>query len=94
MVELEEEEEDKEWQKKLKTTIMKVAGLTSEQAKICMKHIKKTFKERVGEEHRWAPMVKKTSIGSIPIINWWQKTSIRLMVIRRKKIFSRAMELL
>jgi hypothetical protein len=39
--------------------------------------------------HSWAPMVKKTSIGSIPIIDWQQKTLIRSMVIIRKKILSR-----
>jgi hypothetical protein len=39
--------------------------------------------------HSWAPMVKKTSIGSIPIIDWRQKTSIRSMVVIRKKILSR-----
>jgi hypothetical protein len=38
--------------------------------------------------HSWAPLVKKTSIGSIPIIDCWQKTSIRSMVVR-KKILSR-----
>jgi hypothetical protein len=37
------------------------------------------------DNHSWAPMVKKKSIGSIPIIDWQQKTSIRLMVVRRKK---------
>jgi hypothetical protein len=35
--------------------------------------------------HSWAQMVKKTSIGSTPTIDWWQKTSTRLMVVRRKK---------
>ncbi len=43
MVELEEEEEDEEWQKKLRRTIMEVAGLTPQHIKICMQHIKKTF---------------------------------------------------
>ncbi len=32
---------------------------------------------------------KKTLTGSIQIIDWWQKTSIRSMVVRRKKILSR-----
>jgi ABC-type Zn2+ transport system substrate-binding protein/surface adhesin len=50
MADLEEEEEEEEWQKKLRKTIMEVAGLTPEQAKICMQHIKKTFKEKVGDE--------------------------------------------
>jgi hypothetical protein len=34
---------------------------------------------------RWTPMAKKTSIGSIPIIDGLQKISIRFMVFRRKK---------
>ena len=56
MVELEEEEEIEEegWQKKLRKTMMEAAGLTSEQAKICMQHIMKTFQERVGEEAKKA----------------------------------------
>jgi hypothetical protein len=52
MIEVEEEEE--EWQKKLRNTIMEAAGLTPEQAKICMQHIRKTFKEKVGEEAKKA----------------------------------------
>ncbi len=36
---------------------MEVAVLTPEQAKICMQHIKKTFKERLGEKGK--RMVKK-----------------------------------
>jgi hypothetical protein len=36
---------------------MEVAVLTPEDAKICMQHIKKTFKERLGEEAK--RMVKK-----------------------------------
>ncbi len=39
-------------------------------------------------DHSWATMVKKTSIGWIPIIDWRQKTSIRSMVVIRKKILS------
>ena len=52
MVDLEDEEieEEEDWQKQLRKTMMKAAGLTPEQAKICMQHIRKTFKDRVGEE--------------------------------------------
>ena len=45
-----EEEEDEAWQAQLRRTMMEAAGLTPEQANICMRHIKKTFKERVAEE--------------------------------------------
>jgi polyhydroxyalkanoate synthesis regulator phasin len=37
---------------KLRKTMMKGTELTPEQAKICMKHMVKTFKEKVGEEAR------------------------------------------
>jgi hypothetical protein len=48
---MEETEETKEtWQVQLKKTMMEAARLTPEQASICMKHIKKTFRERVAEE--------------------------------------------
>jgi hypothetical protein len=33
---------------------MEVAGLTPEQAKVCMQHTRKTFNERVGEEAKKA----------------------------------------
>jgi hypothetical protein len=41
---------DEPWQAKLRQTMMEAAGLTPEQANICMQHIKKTFKDRVAEE--------------------------------------------
>jgi len=40
------------WQTKLRMTMMEAAGLTPEQARICMQHIKKTFQEKVAEEAR------------------------------------------
>jgi hypothetical protein len=39
----------------------------------------------LGVDHSWAPMVKKTSIGSIPIIDRRQKALTRSMVVIRKK---------
>ncbi len=45
-----EEEVEETCQTQLKKTMMEAAGLTPEQASICMKHIKKTFRERVAEE--------------------------------------------
>jgi hypothetical protein len=33
-------------------------------------------------------MVKKTLIGSLPIMDRWQKTSFRLMLMRRKKSYA------
>jgi hypothetical protein len=52
LVDMEEAEDgdDEPWQAKLRQTIMEAAGLTPEQAKICMQHIKKTFKDKVAEE--------------------------------------------
>ena len=52
LVDMEEVEDGDEepWQARLRQTIMEAAGLTPEQAKICMQHIKKTFKEKVAEE--------------------------------------------
>jgi hypothetical protein len=52
LVDMEEVEDGDEepWQAKLRQTIMEAAGLTPEQAKICMQHIKKTFKDKVAEE--------------------------------------------
>jgi hypothetical protein len=54
LVDMEEVEDGDEepWQAKLRQTIMEAAGLTPEQAKICMQHIKKTFKDKVAEEAR------------------------------------------
>jgi hypothetical protein len=40
----------------------------------------------MGRGRRWAVMVKKTSLRSIPIIDWRQKTKIRSMVIGRKNL--------
>jgi hypothetical protein len=45
-----EEGDEEPWQAKLRQTIMEAAGLTPEQANICMQHIKKTFKDKVAEE--------------------------------------------
>jgi len=45
-----EEEGEEPWQTKLRMTMMEAAGLTPEQARICMKHIRKTFQEKVAEE--------------------------------------------
>jgi hypothetical protein len=50
MVEL----EDQDWQKKLRKTIIEEAWLTPGQTKNCLQHIKKTFKERVGEKTKKA----------------------------------------
>jgi hypothetical protein len=45
-----EEEAEEPWQAKLGQTIMEEAGLTPEQASICMQHTKKTFTDKVAEE--------------------------------------------
>ena len=50
--EMEEEDKEEPWQTKLRTTMMEAAGLSPEQARICMKHIRKTFQEKVVEEAR------------------------------------------
>jgi hypothetical protein len=55
MIDLEVLEEEEDWQKKLKISIMEAARLTPEQAKICMQHIKQTFKERARERPRKWP---------------------------------------
>ena len=54
LVDMEDTDEGTEepWQAKLRQTIMEAAGLTPEQASICMQHIKKTFKDKVAEEAR------------------------------------------
>jgi hypothetical protein len=52
MEELGAEDREEPWQTKLKMTMMEAAGLTPEQARICMQHIKKTFQEKVAEEVR------------------------------------------
>ena len=41
---------DEPWQAKLRQTMIEAAGITPEQANICMQHIKKTFQDRVAEE--------------------------------------------
>ena len=46
------EDREEPWQTKLRMTMMEAAGLTPEQARICMQHIKKTFQEKVAEEAR------------------------------------------
>ncbi len=52
MEELGVEYREEPWKMKLRTTMMEAAGLTSEQARIYMQHIKKTFQEKVVEEAR------------------------------------------
>ncbi len=52
LVDMQDKEDgDKEpSQARLRQTIMEEVGLTPKQAKICMQHIKKTFKDRVAKE--------------------------------------------
>lgn len=47
-----EDTAEEPWQARLRQTMIEAAGLSPEQANICMQHIKKTFKDRVAEEAR------------------------------------------